>query len=72
MSTNAWSLIKFMSTNPNLYKRVLLLDKDPDFRWDQIFDSSNIYKMLYTLQIVEALLEEETQQDSNSSEASEE
>ena len=61
MSTNAWSLIKFMSTNPNLYKRVLLLDKDPDFRWDQIFDSSNIYKMLYTLQIVEALLEEETQ-----------
>ena len=52
-----------------MYWKVLYLNKNSkegeeyynkDFSWDSIFDSSSIYKMLYSLQIIEALLEEDT------------
>ena len=59
VASNAWTFIKTMTTNPHLYKRILALDLDPEFEWGRIFEDSSIYKMLYTLQIVEALLEEE-------------
>jgi hypothetical protein len=55
---SAWTLIKTLTTNPRLYHRVLALDRDPGFNWDDIFDFSSIHKMLYVLQIVEALIEE--------------
>ena len=58
VANSAWSLIKTISTNPNLYKKVLALDREPDFKWEDIFDMQSINKMLYVLQIVEALIEE--------------
>ena len=58
VANSAWSLIKTISTNPNLYKKVLALDQEPDFKWEDIFDLESINKMLYVLQIVEALIEE--------------
>jgi len=58
VSHSAWSLIKTITTNPDLYRRVLALDRLPDFSWKAIFDTDSIHKMLYVLQIVEALLEE--------------
>ena len=51
-------MIKNVSTNPSLYQRVLKLDQNENFSWDNIFDSSSIYKILYSLQIVESLLEQ--------------
>ena len=51
-------MIKNVSTNPSLYQRVLKLDHNENFSWDNIFDSSSIYKILYSLQIVESLLEQ--------------
>lgn len=45
----AWSLIRTISTNPKLYHMVLALDRDPNFRWEDIFDYTSIYKMLYVL-----------------------
>ena len=48
-----------LTTNPNLYKKVLRLEKDQSFKWDDIFDKTSIYRMLYSLQIIESLLEEE-------------
>jgi len=59
ISTQAWNLIKTVTTNPSLYDRIVKLDKDEDFSWAKLFDSSSIYKMLYALQIVESLLEED-------------
>lgn len=56
----AWSLIKTISTNPILYKKVLALDRDPNFNWVDIFDMNSINKMLYVLQIVEALIDEQS------------
>jgi hypothetical protein len=58
VSQASWSLIKNLSTNPILFKKVLVLDRDPAFQWSEIFDSQSLHKMLYVLQMVEALLEE--------------
>jgi|LauGreDrversion4_2_1035121.scaffolds.fasta_scaffold85881_4 hypothetical protein len=58
VATVAWSLLRTASTNPALYRKVIELDKDPSFAWSEIFMVDNIHKMLYVLQIVEALLEE--------------
>lgn len=60
VANSAWSLIKTISTNPHLYNRVLALDREPNFKWDDIFDMQSINKMLYVLQIVEALIEEQS------------
>ena len=57
VANNAWSFLKTLCTNPPLYNKVLRLDKDPSFSWDSIFDKNNIYRMLYSLQILESLLE---------------
>jgi hypothetical protein len=53
-------LSKTISTNPILYKKVLALDRDPNFNWVDIFDMNSINKMLYVLQIVEALIDEQS------------
>jgi hypothetical protein len=60
VANSAWSLIKTIATNPSLYRKVIALDRDPDFKWDDIFDMCSINKMLYVLQIVEALIEEQS------------
>ena len=49
VSVDAWNLIRTLTTNPTLYKKVLYLDEDPAFKWEDVFDTSSIYKMLYTL-----------------------
>jgi hypothetical protein len=33
VSNQAWGLIKTLSTNPNLYQKVLKLNKDTEFNW---------------------------------------
>lgn len=52
-----------LATNQNLYTRVLQLKTalDPStgkIDWAKFFDSNSVYKLLYTLQIVEAVMEE--------------
>ena len=52
-----------LATNELLYKRVLELQtaKDPETNkidWSKFFDSNSLYKLLYTLQIIEAVMEE--------------
>ena len=52
-------MINMLATSPILYNRVLNLDKDyvdREFSWSHIFDGSNVHKMLYSLEIVEAIL----------------
>jgi hypothetical protein len=48
-----------LATSPILYNRVLKLDEecgDKEFSWSDIFDSSNVHKMQYSLEIVESIL----------------
>lgn len=59
VSNAAWQFIKILATSPTLYQKILKLEKNENFKWEDIFDNSSIYKMLYSLQIVESLLEEE-------------
>lgn len=52
-----------LSTNQDLYKKVLLLQTALNpatgtINWDKFFDSQSVYRLLYTLQIVEAVMEE--------------
>lgn len=61
VSSEAWSLIQMLATSPEIYTRVLKLQsaKDNDkIDWSKFFDNNSVYKLLYTLQIVEAVMEE--------------
>jgi hypothetical protein len=52
-------MIRMLATNPSLYDSVYKLDsgdKETEFSWNSIFDSTNVHKMLYSLEIVEAIL----------------
>lgn len=63
VSEQAWDLIQMLATNQTFYKRVLKLEiakKDgiSQVDWNQFFDRSSSYRLLYTLQIVQAVLED--------------
>jgi hypothetical protein len=63
VAEEAWNLIQMLATNPDIYTQVLKLEaaRDPNsgnIDWDKFFNSQSIYKLLYTLQIVEAVMEE--------------
>lgn len=52
-----------LATSPQIYKRALKLSSARDaatgkIDWAKFFDSQSVYKLLYTLQIVEAVMEE--------------
>ena len=63
VSQNSWDLIQMLATNQNLYRRVLELGGAVDEHtkkvdWAKFFDTQSDYKLLYTLQIIEAVMEE--------------
>jgi hypothetical protein len=45
----AWTLLRTATTNPVLYQKVVALDHDPNFNWEDIFEGENIYRLLYVL-----------------------
>ena len=55
----AWELVNQLTTNPALHASLLGILAQDSVRWEALIDaSSSIYKLLYTLQIVESFLEE--------------
>lgn len=57
VSSKASELINCLITQPNLLAAVKKLESDNDNAvWDQLFDQSNVYRTLYSLEIIEALL----------------
>lgn len=63
VSEASWDLIQMIATNPEIYTQVLefkntLDEKSGKIDWGKFFDSHSIYRLLYTLQIVEAVMEE--------------
>ena len=64
-SSASWDLIQMLATNQVLYRRVLELQtaKSQDsaqIDWSKFFDTQSVYKLLYTLQIVEAVMEDDS------------
>lgn len=58
-----WELVQMLATNPSYYRKVLQLDiakrgAAGEVDWAKFFDSSSPYRLLYTLQIVQAVLED--------------
>ena len=51
-----------LTTNEKFYRQVLSLDiarnSEGKIEWDKFFDTSSSFKLLYTLQIVQAVLED--------------
>jgi hypothetical protein len=63
VSEASWNLIQMLATSPEIQTRVLELTnakqaESASIDWDKFFDSTSIYRLLYTLQIVEAVMEE--------------
>lgn len=63
VTTGAWELIQMLATNQTFYREVLKLDiakkgAAGSVNWAQFFDKSSAYRLLYTLQIVQAVLED--------------
>lgn len=63
VSEASWDLIQMLATSPEIYTRVLELkaarvEGSGAIDWEKFFDSNSVYRLLYTLQIVEAVMEE--------------
>lgn len=63
LAGKAWELIQMLATNLKLYRQVLKLDiakeaGSESVNWTMFFDKSSSYRLLYSLQIVQAVLED--------------
>lgn len=63
VSAASWNLIQMLATSPEIYTRVLQLksareSSTSSIDWAKFFDANSVYRLLYTLQIVEAVMEE--------------
>ena len=59
-----WELVQMLATNIDFYRKVLKLDiarggDSDDVDWTKFFDRSHSYRLIYTLQIVQAVLEDD-------------
>lgn len=61
-STEVWDLIRMLATNEQIYKEVLSLDSAVDangkVQWESFFENNNVYRRIYNLEIIEAVMEE--------------
>lgn len=56
IAKEAFNFLCLISTNPTIYKQVLFADEKTD--WNSLLNETNIYKLIYILQIVESFLED--------------
>lgn len=61
-SKEAWELIQKLVTNPTIQTNVLNLNvernENGEYNWDSLIDTKSIFKLLYMFQIIESLIEE--------------
>lgn len=61
-SAEVWELIRMLATNENIYQEVLRLENAVDaqgnIQWKSFFENPNIYRRIYNLEIIEAVMEE--------------
>lgn len=56
IAKEAFEFLCTISTNPKIYKIILNANTNAD--WNKHINSSNVYKLIYTLQIIESFLED--------------
>lgn len=60
VSKRAAEALNSYVTNPVLFKEVLKIESDSsqeqEYDWGTIFDKSNVHQMIYSLEIIQALL----------------
>lgn len=59
ISSDVWELVQMLATNETYYERVLTLDASKtgdSVEWKKLFDKSHAYNLLYSLQIVQAVI----------------
>jgi len=56
IAKEAFEFLNVISTNPKIYKNILEANDSKD--WKKLMDITNIYKLIYSLQIIESILEE--------------
>ncbi len=55
IASEAFNFLGLISTNPEIYKNILFFQGD---NWNQQIDANNLYKLIYSLQIIESFLED--------------
>jgi hypothetical protein len=53
IAIEAFNFLEIISTNPNIYKQLL-----EDSEWKLLLDERNIYKLIYSLKIIESFIED--------------
>ena len=56
ITTQSWALLTQIPVNKRLYENIRALNIDEPAQWDEILDPRNIYKLLYSLQILNSLI----------------
>lgn len=59
VADEVWELVQMLATNEKRYKQVLKIEfgnKDGKVDWAKFFDTSSAYNLLYSLQIVQAVI----------------
>ena len=67
IAIEAWKLLNRLPTSPEIFKEIIQLKGvrgEQSKNWDLILDSNSIYKLLYTLHVIEFLMEDENEKDS--------
>ncbi len=57
--SQVWALLQRLPTNPTLKHELVSLEvvQTPEPDWNRLLDSRSVYKLLYSLQIIESLAE---------------
>ncbi len=59
IAKEAFNFLNIITTNPLIYKQIMFSGKDnKEINWESQLDEKNIYKLIYSLQIIESFLEE--------------
>jgi hypothetical protein len=56
INVQAWNLLTQIPVNKKLYKSIKDLEIKEEKDWDALMDSENMYKLLYSLQIINSLI----------------
>ena len=60
-SPDVWDLIRMLATNQELYQQVLSMseakNENGEISWQKFFEGSSMYKQIYSLEIIEELME---------------
>ena len=56
-----------LSTNKSMFDKVLNLERDSSskIQWNELFENKNVYRKIYSFEIIEALLQQSEAFDDN-------